>query len=111
MKTKKSEEIFESCPMTDIMPIVRGKWTSVIVYFLGKGTLRFGELFRKIPSVTQSNLTKELRSLEKYGMIHREVYREVPPKVEYSLTKIGRKFLPVIKALTKFADEYVSNSK
>ena len=99
-------KVFESCPISEIQPIVRGKWTAVIIYFLSQGTHRFGELSRKIPMVTQANLTKELRSLEEYGLIHREVYREVPPKVEYSLTDLGREFLPIIKALEDFAYKY-----
>lgn len=105
--TKKTEaDVFEPCPIADIQPIVRGKWSMVIIYFLSQGTLRFKELSRKMPMVTEANLTKELRALEQYGMIHREVYREVPPKVEYSLTDIGWKFLPIIKDLEKFAQEY-----
>ena len=78
----------------------------VIIYFLSQKTMRFGELSRKLPMVTQANLTKELRALEEYDMIHREVYKEVPPKVEYSLTDIGRKFLPIIQDLEKLALEY-----
>ena len=100
------ENTFEPCPIADIQPIVRGKWTMVIIYFLSQGTLRFKELARKLPMVTEANLIKELRALEQYGMVHREVYREVPPKVEYSLTDIGRRFLPVIMELEKFAQEY-----
>ena len=96
----------KDCPFADIQPIVRGKWTLVIIYFLSQGTLRFGELHRKIPMVTQANLTKELRALEEFGMVHREVYREVPPKVEYSLTEIAREFLPVMQALGEFAHKY-----
>lgn len=96
----------ENCPVAKVQKVIRGKWTMVIIYFLSKGTLRFGELSRKMPSVTQANLTKELRMLEEYGMIHREVYREVPPKVEYSLTEIGRKFLPILEALETWAIEY-----
>ena len=99
-------EVFADCPISEIQPIVRGKWTAVIIYFLSQGTHRFGELSRKIPMVTQANLTKELRSLEEYGLVHREIYREVPPKVEYSLTDLGREFLPIIKALEDFAYKY-----
>ena len=78
----------------------------VIIYFLCDKTLRFSQLKRLMPQVTEANLTKELRMLEQYGLIHREVYREVPPRVEYSLTEIGRKFIPVLKALEKWAREY-----
>lgn len=108
MEKKIETEVFEPCPLVDIQPIVRGKWTMVIIYFLSRKTLRFKELARKMPMVTDANLTKELRALEQYGMVHREVYREVPPKVEYSLTDLGRKFLPIIADLEKFAQEYQS---
>lgn len=106
MKNSYDAESIENCPVAKVQRVIRGKWTMVIVYFLGKETLRFGELSRKMPTVTQANLTKELRMLEEYGIVHREVYREVPPKVEYSLTEIGRKFLPVLDALEEWAIEY-----
>lgn len=106
MEKKIETEIFAPCPIADVQPILRGKWSMVILYYLSQETLRFKQLARKMPMVTEANLTKELRSLEQYGMIHREVYREVPPKVEYSLTEIGRKFLPIIKDLEEFAREY-----
>lgn len=100
----------ENCPIAEVQKVIRGKWTMVIVYFLSQGTLRFGELSRKLPQVTQANLTKELRMLEDYGLIHREVYREVPPKVEYSLTNIGREFLPVLEAFEVWAIKYHSQN-
>ena len=106
MKNHYDAENMENCPVAKVQKIIHGKWTMVIVYFLSKETLRFGELSRKMPTVTQANLTKELRMLEEYGIIHREVYREVPPKVEYSLTEIGRKLLPVLEALEEWALEY-----
>ncbi len=99
-------DIFTPCPLSDVQPIVRGKWTMVIIYFLNQRTYRFGELSRKLPMITQANLTKELRALEEYGLIHREVYKEIPPKVEYSLTEIGYDFLPVIHALEDFSQKY-----
>lgn len=102
----------ENCPIADVQKIIHGKWAMVIVYFLSQGTLRFGELNRKMPQVTQANLTKELRLLEEYGLIHREVYKEVPPKVEYSLTELGVKFIPVLEALESWALEYkATNNK
>ena len=106
MAKKIEQEPFEDCAIADIQPIVRGKWTAVIIYFLSQGTFRFKELARKMPMVTETNLTKELRNLEQYGLIHREVYREVPPKVEYSLTEIGREYLPIINELEVFANKY-----
>lgn len=105
------ENNMESCPIVGIQKIIHGKWAMVIIYILSHGTLRFGELSRKMPQVTQANLTKELRLLEEYGLIHREVYKEVPPKVEYSLTELGVKFLPVLDALESWAIEYNATSK
>lgn len=106
MKTDFTPDDILQCPFSDIQPIVRGKWSTMIIYYLYQGTHRFGKLHRKMPMVTQANLTKELRALEEYGMIHREVYKEVPPKVEYSLTEIGREFYPVLEALEEFAMKY-----
>ena len=106
-----NSDVFTPCPIADIQPIVRGKWTMVIIYYLSQHTHRFGELSRKLPMITQANLTKELRSLEAYGLVHREIYREVPPKVEYSLTKLGFDFLPVIKAIEEFAEQYRAQSE
>lgn len=106
MERKYEDDNIENCPVASVQKIVRGKWTMVIVFFLSQGTLRFGGLSRKIPQVTQANLTKELRMLEEYRLIHREVYKEVPPRVEYSLTKLGVKFLPVLETLEKWAIEY-----
>ncbi|MTK10044.1 MAG: helix-turn-helix transcriptional regulator [Hungatella sp.] len=106
MEKMSEDDYVENCPISSVQKIVRGKWTMVIVFFLSQSTLRFGELSRKMPQVTQANLTKELRMLEEYKLIHREIYKEVPPKVEYSLTELGVKFLPVLKSLEKWATEY-----
>lgn len=95
-----------NCPVANVQKIIHGKLTMVIIYFLCGKTLRFSQLKRLMPQVTEANLTKELRMLEQYGLIHREVYREVPPRVEYSLTEIGRKFIPVLEALEKWEREY-----
>ncbi len=75
--------------------------------------LRFGEMNRQMPEITQATLTKELRSLESFQLINRKVYAEVPPRVEYSLTEIGMKLLPVLKELEIWGDEYkkLNNNK
>lgn len=106
MKGKYNETNITSCPIAGVQKITQGKWPMVVIYYLSQGTFRFGELSRKMPQVTQANLTKELRMLEEFGLVHREVYRQVPPKVEYSLTDIGCKFLPVLEALETWAIEY-----
>ena len=96
----------ENCPVTIVQKMIGGKWTLLILYNLSTGILRFGELYRLTPDITQSTLTKELRKLESYHIINRKVYPEVPPKVEYSLTKIGMKIVPVLDGLSKWGDEY-----
>lgn len=69
--------------------------------------MRFGELHRAMPNIRQGYLTQQLRELEKDGLVHREVYKQVPPKVEYSLTEIGREFLPVTKAMDEWGKKYI----
>ena len=92
MKVKNEVATLAHCPIAPSQKILRGKWTLVILYFLSQGVLRFGELQRKLPNVTQASLTKQLRLLEEYKIVHREVYKQVPPKVEYSLTEFGITF-------------------
>lgn len=106
MKNGYADIKIENCPIADVQKIIHGKRSMVVIYFLSQGTHRFSELHRKLPDVTEANLTKELRLLEEYGLVHREVYPVVPPKVEYSLTEIGIKFVPVLEALEKWAVEY-----
>ena len=81
----------------------------VIIYILSEGTLRFSEIKRKLPNVTEASLTKDLRLLERHGIIHREVYPVVPPKVEYSLTEMGKDFLPILDSIEKWAQKYTAN--
>ncbi|MFT8350337.1 winged helix-turn-helix transcriptional regulator [Clostridium saccharoperbutylacetonicum] len=112
MKTNKDE--LEICPISTAQTIIGGKWTLSILFHLRTGTLRFGELNRLLPDVTQSTLTKELRGLEGYQLIKRKVYAEVPPRVEYSLTEIAMKLLPVLEELSQWSGEYnqyVKNNK
>ncbi|GAW99618.1 winged helix-turn-helix transcriptional regulator [Secundilactobacillus mixtipabuli] len=106
MKIENEEEIIAQCPISPVQKIIGGKWNMVILYFLSQGVLRFSELQRKLPNVTQASLTKQLRLLEEYKIVHREVYKQVPPKVEYSLTEIGTKFSPVLTALEEWTTKY-----
>ena len=99
----------KNCSVARVSKVFQGKWTLVILYILSEGTLRFGEIKRRLPNVTDSNLTKDLRLLESYGAIHREVYPVVPPKVEYSLTEMGKEFLPILESISQWADKYTSD--
>ncbi|WP_327359146.1 winged helix-turn-helix transcriptional regulator [Streptomyces sp. NBC_01304] len=79
-----------SCGLDAAIDVVGGKWKPMILWALyERGTLRFGELRREVTGVTEKMLTQHLREMEADGLIHREVYREVPPRVEYSMTDLG----------------------
>ena len=87
------------CPVEGALEQIAGKWKGLVIYHLMDGTLRFNELSRRVGSVTQRSLTKQLRELEADGIVEREVFAVVPPRVEYSLTPKGRALTPVITAL------------
>ena len=78
------------------LELIGGKWKGIILYHLISGTKRFNEFQKLHPCITQRMLTLQLRELERDGVVHREVYKEVPPKVEYSLTEFGRTLNPII---------------
>jgi len=97
------------CNVELTLQVIGGKWKPIIIYCLGKdGTLRFSEIKRAIPNITQKMLTQQLRELEADGVLHREVYPQVPPKVEYSLTTIGESVMPVIHSLCEWGKHYES---
>ena len=96
------------CPIARVSKVLQGKWSMVIIYTLSEGTMRFSELHHLLPHITEANLTKDLRMLEANGVIHREVYPVVPPKVEYSLTEMGEAFLPILDNINDWADKYTS---
>jgi len=97
------------CPVEQTLDVIGGRWKVMVIHELLQGTRRFNELHRALIGVTHRTLTKQLRELEDRGVVHREVYREVPPKVEYSLTPLGESLSPVLMAMhtwaLKHADE------
>jgi DNA-binding HxlR family transcriptional regulator len=97
------------CGVETTIAVVGGKWKPMILYALLDGPRRFGELDRLIPEVTQRMLTLQLRELEDDGIIHREVYKQVPPKVEYSLTPFGRSIEPILLMMQQWGERYTSN--
>jgi DNA-binding HxlR family transcriptional regulator len=89
------------------LQIIGGKWKSIILNHLGcEKVLRFGELKKVMPNITEKMLTQQLRELENDKLVIRKVYRQVPPKVEYSLTEFGEKTMPVLEQLRNFGVEY-----
>ena len=86
--------------------MLEGRWKMVIVFHLfARGVLRFSELEKSIPGISQKMLIQQLRELERDGIVSRAVYPQVPPKVEYSLTKWGQKMCPALDELLEWADQ------
>ncbi len=104
---KKKEEtgsIIEMCPVRNVIARFGNKWALLTVLIIGEqGVIRFNELSRLIPDVSSRVLSSTLRTLEADGFIDRKIYAVVPPKVEYSLTEVGKSLLPLIKQLTEWA--------
>ena len=89
------------------LQVMGGKWKPIIIYHLGsEGVLRFSELRRSMAGVTERMLTRQLRELEADGIVTRRVYRQVPPKVEYSLTPLGAKLMPILKDLRDWGQDF-----
>ncbi|NOW05642.1 winged helix-turn-helix transcriptional regulator [Clostridium beijerinckii] len=98
-----------NCSMELTLDIIGGKWKPIIIWHLGNRTMRFNELKRSLPNITQKMLTQQLRALEDDELINRTAYNQVPPKVEYSLTSYGRSLLPILANLCDWAIDYSNN--
>ncbi|EJB06994.1 putative transcriptional regulator [Rhizobium leguminosarum bv. trifolii WSM597] len=96
------------CSVEAAIGLIDGKWKSVVLFHLLSGTLRFNELRKHIANVTPRMLTNQLRELEDDGLIERKVYAQVPPKVEYSLSELGRSMEPILLALKYWGDANIS---
>ena len=100
------------CPVEATLDVIGGKWKVVILFHLTHdGTHRFAVLRRKIPGVSERMLTQQLRELEDDGIVHREVYPEVPPKVEYSLTEYGKTLRPITEVMCEWGQRHVKRTK
>ena len=88
-----------SCPVETTLEVIGGRWKVLIIHFLLKGTLRFGELARSLDSISARTLSKQLRELEADGVVERRDFGEIPPKVEYSLTTLGKTLEPVLLSM------------
>lgn len=100
-------QVTELCPVAATLELIGGKYKALILWHLSGGTLRFSELRRLIGSATAKMLTQQLRELEEQALIHREVYPVIPPKVEYSLTPLGRSLMPILVAMRDWGAEYL----
>ena len=96
-----------NCPVEATLDVLGGKWKALILFWLRDGARRFGGLRRKIPGVSEKVLADQLRELEEHGVVHREVYPEVPPRVEYSLTVYGRTLRPITDLMCAWGREHI----
>ncbi len=100
-----NQEIEQCATVCKIQKVLGGKWKILILWYIANsGIRRFGELQRQLVNITQSTLTKQLRELEADGFINRYIYQEIPPKVEYSLTELGKSFFPILEHMKTWGD-------
>ncbi len=102
------------CPCVIAQRLIQGKWAILIMNYLSEGPIRFNELQRKMPKMTHATLSNQLKQLESEGLIIRTEYAQIPPKVEYHLSDIGKEFKPVLESFTIWGQKYIefmNNSK
>lgn len=102
-------KILPACPVETTLSLIGDKWKVLILRDLMPGTKRFGELKKSIGSISQKVLTSQLRAMEESGLVNRKVYAQVPPKVEYSLTEVGRSLRSVLDVMAQWGIEYKKN--
>lgn len=97
----------ENCPVRKTLQIIGGKWTLLIIFQINVRTIRYGELKRCIPGISEKMLIEQLKFLCEKGFVAKKAYPEIPPKVEYKLTLLGKKFLPIIDEIAAFGLEHL----
>jgi len=96
-----------SCGLDAAVDVVGGKWKALILWALHHDTLRFGELKRSVPGISEKMMIQQLREMESYGLVHREVHHQVPPKVEYSLTEFGQSLNAALIPLGEWGEKHM----
>lgn len=98
---------YGACPVSTTLKVFGGKWKPLLLYFVSVDVNRFGQLQRMMPGCSKRMMTKQLRELEDDGLVHREVFAEVPPRVIYTLTDKGESLRPVFKALSEWGIAHI----
>ena len=106
MGRKRHDDSKTNCAVESSLGVIGGRWKGVVLFKLLQGTHRFGELRKRLPSCSQRMLTLQLRELEEDGLVKRTVYAEVPPRVEYQLTALGRSMEPILLAMKAWGERY-----
>ena len=99
----------DRCPVEATLDLIGGKYKALILWHLSEGKLRFNELRKRVAGATPKMLTQQLRELEAQKLIHREVYPIIPPKVEYSLTELGKSLMPILVAMRDWGADYMKS--
>lgn len=99
------------CPVETTLELIGGKYKALILWHLSSGTLRFSQLQKQLPSATSRMLTLQLRELEDHKLITRKVYPQVPPKVEYSMTELGKSLMPILSAMRDWGTAYLRDQE
>lgn len=97
-----------ACPVETTLRVIEGRWKVMILHYLLPGTKRFNELHRLLKGVSHRTLAQQLRELERDGIVRRKVYPQIPPKVEYSLTKLGMSLEPILSAMHAWGEAYAA---
>ncbi|WP_425464364.1 winged helix-turn-helix transcriptional regulator [Paenibacillus anaericanus] len=105
---KPSDISLKVCSYSHVLEIISDKWTALVIYSLENGTIRYGEINRRIEGISQKMLTQTLKQLERDGLVNRKVTPSVPPIVEYTLTPLGETLIPYMKMLKDWASEHYS---
>jgi DNA-binding HxlR family transcriptional regulator len=104
-----NEEV--NCPITATLQYIGGRWKAVILYYLTSGKRRFGEIAVRIPAISRKVLTQQLKELERDGLVVRKQFKEIPPRVEYSLTDLGKSLSSVFKEMSNWGKKNVLNKR
>ena len=108
MVNKNADPFNAGCPSQDILALIGGKWSMLLLCILGEGPVRTGELGRRAGGISQKMLTQTLRELERHGIVHRRDYAEVPPRVEYSLTPLGKSLAALVRKIEEWVESNYS---
>jgi DNA-binding HxlR family transcriptional regulator len=106
MKRYKLKGVFYYCPVDLTLQIVGGRWKGIVIWNLREQKMRYGELKKVLVTINDKMLSQVLKELEEQGVVSRKVYEVVPPRVEYSLTKEGKKLLPIMQAMNDYGVKY-----
>jgi DNA-binding HxlR family transcriptional regulator len=105
------KELAAICPMHNVMRVLGGRWKIALLYFIHQQHNRFSLLQKKMPFITTKMLSQQLKELEKDSLVVRKIYAEMPPRVEYSLTKKGKSLLPVLENLYKWGEKHIKSQQ